>query len=219
MCGTHRGRVDAPRRLDTGRFVRLLDVEPSDGDSPDLLLLEPRGKRSRGVAQGELGYESADLLDRHAAGEGDFLDTFIAQLACEAGGRRAPQPFAIDDDFLADDAEDQGVTAVEGCGRDRAECLEASSDDRVIRSIERRSTDGGSQPPDEVIECCRRCHLCGTGFAKKARQQPVAVCFSLAQGGVRRGRGDLLQRADARLFQGRRLTSREPLALPDDAAQ
>src|SRR5438067_1215127 len=93
-------------------------------------------RRRRPVA--EDGDEVPDLVARETARQRDLLDAALAQIAREADERRGParQAVAVDDDFVADEADDDGRRRLERFGRGGIQGIESALHEGVVRRIE-----------------------------------------------------------------------------------
>ncbi len=125
---------------------------------PSVTLRTPRAaqavlQRRRGRSIGKRGDEVPDLAAREAAVQRDFLDPAIAQIAGEADERRraARQTRAIDDDFVSDEADNDGWRSLEPFGRGRGERVDAALHQRVGRRVQLGPPQRGGEPPGQLL--------------------------------------------------------------------
>src|SRR5204862_2944528 len=104
--------------------------QPADDDARDALLLQARLQRQRRAPFRQLADEGAQLLAGDAALQRDLLDLALAHLAREADQRRRRfrQPLGVDDDLVADEADDDGIGLLRDRRAQRGKRLDAALD-------------------------------------------------------------------------------------------
>ena len=139
LGGFDRRRVHAAGGRDAGLFVgHLFDDDAAERHVADASGREAVGERRRRRPVAEDGDEVPDLVARETARQRDLLDAALAQIAREADERRGParQAVAVDDDFVADEADDDGRRRLERFGRGGIQGIESALHEGVVRRIE-----------------------------------------------------------------------------------
>src|SRR6185436_6722310 len=124
------------------------------------LLIEACGERQRRAPVGELQHEREQLLSRDTASERDLLDLAVARLAREPAQRRARprQPLPLDDDVVADEADDDAVGVLVRLLAQLGQRVDPALQERMGSGVERRRPYGGGEPAHELLVTLRVSH-------------------------------------------------------------